>query len=73
MKLRYVNPLAKMVDIQVPSVQDEPLEYGGEYTVEDELGAVLLGSYGWIIVPDAPVKARKAAKSNDKPVRKSEE
>lgn len=42
MQLKYVNAAANLHDIQVPSVQVEPMQHGHTYEVEKALGLLLL-------------------------------
>ena len=66
MKLRYNNPDAIGADIQMPSIQDAPLEYGKTYEVEDDLATLLLESAYWAAVVDAQEQTKKRGRAAKK-------
>jgi len=68
MKLEYVNAAAKVQDIQVPSVQVEPLVHLHVYEVDEKIALALLASdpKHWKEVLPKEEKPKSASKSKAK-------
>jgi hypothetical protein len=73
LKLLYTNPQARVQDIQVPSIQNEPLRDGAEYEVSDALGLLLLERPEWVRVVAQPAPVARRVEKNERKATKSKE